>query len=43
MNSSPIGTRIRNNRKSMSNFTINKLLLPTNIRLPENHCNSKSQ
>ncbi|CAD8074570.1 unnamed protein product [Paramecium sonneborni] len=43
MNSTPVGTRIRNNRESMSNITINKLLLPNNIKLKKSHNNSQSQ
>ncbi|CAD8145418.1 unnamed protein product [Paramecium pentaurelia] len=43
MNSTSLGTRIRNNRKSMSNLTINKLLLPTNLRNREQNYNSNNQ
>lgn len=32
MNSTPVGTSIRNNRESMSNITFNKLLLPNNLK-----------
>ncbi|CAD8076006.1 unnamed protein product [Paramecium sonneborni] len=43
MHSTSIGTRIRNNRKSMSNFTINKLLLPTKLKNPEQNCYTNNQ
>ncbi|CAD8070006.1 unnamed protein product [Paramecium sonneborni] len=43
MNSTSVGTSIRNNREQMSNITINKLLLPNNIILKKSHNNSQSQ
>ncbi|CAD8153375.1 unnamed protein product [Paramecium pentaurelia] len=43
MNSTPVGTRVRNNRESMSNITINKLLLPNNLKLKKSHQNTQSQ
>ncbi|CAK68935.1 unnamed protein product (macronuclear) [Paramecium tetraurelia] len=43
MNSTSVGTRMWSNRKSMSNLTINKLLLPTNQKSREKNCNSNNQ